>query len=44
MSSEEFLLLEKEYAYSKQELFYYMEKYDKNETYHSVGISLLGVI
>lgn len=44
MSSEEFLLLEKEYAYAKQELFYYMEKYDKNETYHSVGVSLVGVM
>ena len=37
-------VLKLEYEYAKKELFYYMEKFDKNENMSSISVSILGLL
>lgn len=37
-------VLKLEYEYAKKELFYYMEKFDKNDNMSSISVSILGLL
>ena len=37
-------VLKLEYDYAKKELFYYMEKFDKNDNMSSISVSILGLL